>query len=75
MKHLIDVKELSNRITVARSTIYQWVHEERIPHYRLGRLLRFDEDEVNSWLLRRCGRSRGTRTIDLNIDGRTRDNN
>jgi excisionase family DNA binding protein len=43
---LIDIKELSKRISVPRGTLYNWVYLHRIPFVKAGRSLRFDPDEV-----------------------------
>jgi excisionase family DNA binding protein len=60
---LIDIDELSARIGVAKATIYQWVHrreETGIPHYKIGRLVRFDPLEIQAWLARK---HRGERVV------------
>ena len=49
-KRLIDARELSQLLSVKVSTIYKWVHEGKIPHYKLGRLVRFSEREVMDWV-------------------------
>ncbi|MFQ5740242.1 MAG: helix-turn-helix transcriptional regulator [Acidobacteriota bacterium] len=39
-----DVAELLN---IKLPTVYKWVREKRLPHYRLGpRTIRFDREEV-----------------------------
>jgi excisionase family DNA binding protein len=43
---LIDINELSKRISVPRGTLYNWVYLHRIPFVKAGRSLRFDPDEV-----------------------------
>jgi excisionase family DNA binding protein len=43
---LIDIKELSRRLNMARGTLYNWVWQERLSPIRIGRNLRFDYDEV-----------------------------
>lgn len=30
-------------------TVYTWAREGKIPHYKLGRVLRFRPDEVRAW--------------------------
>jgi excisionase family DNA binding protein len=45
-KQLIDIKELSRRLSVPKGTLYQWVNLRRIPFMKAGRSLRFDPEEV-----------------------------
>ena len=33
-----------------RSTLYLWVEKGTIPHYRVGRLIRFKSEEIDAWL-------------------------
>ena len=47
---LLIVNELSEWLQVKRSTIYLWAEQGMIPHVKLGRLLRFDPDEIEAWL-------------------------
>ena len=50
---LIDINELSRRLSIAKGTLYNWVYLRRIPFVKAGRCLRFDFDQVfNS--LRQC---------------------
>lgn len=43
---LIDIKELSRRLGVAKGTLYNWVYLRRIPFVKAGRCVRFDYQEV-----------------------------
>jgi excisionase family DNA binding protein len=49
-KRLLKIDELSEMIGISVSTIYTWVSEERIPVHKLGRAVRFDPVEIESWL-------------------------
>jgi excisionase family DNA binding protein len=51
MKQYLDIAALEERLQVKRSTLYAWAEEGTIPHLKLGRLLRFDPDEIQAWLL------------------------
>jgi excisionase family DNA binding protein len=44
--NLIDINELSRRLSVPKGTIYNWCYLKRIPFIKAGRSLRFDPDEV-----------------------------
>jgi len=50
MERLLNIKELSQLLSVKEGTIYAWVHEDLIPYYKLNRLVRFRESEINEWL-------------------------
>lgn len=40
----------------ARCTIYDWTRNNRIPHYKNGKLLYFYRTEIDAWLRQRGGR-------------------
>lgn len=50
MKQYFDIATLAERLQVKRSTLYAWAEQGNIPHLKLGRLLRFDPDEIEAWL-------------------------
>jgi excisionase family DNA binding protein len=43
---LVDINELSRRISIPKGTLYNLVYPRRIPFVKRGRTLRFDPDEV-----------------------------
>jgi excisionase family DNA binding protein len=47
---LLTVRELSETTKIARSTLYEWVHEGYIPHLKVRGCLRFRPSEVYVWL-------------------------
>ena len=49
-KFLLTVSELSDYLHIKVKTIYSKVEAGEIPHYRIGRLIRFRIDEINAWL-------------------------
>src|SRR5262245_19045252 len=74
---------LAERLGIKRSTLYAWAEQGYIPHLKLGRLLRFDPDEIDIWLqahrrvatpepaLRRC--QPGTEGVDALVAQAKRD--
>ena len=50
MKHYLDITTLAERLGIKRSTLYAWAEQGSIPYIKLGRLLRFDPDEIDRWL-------------------------
>ncbi len=49
-RDFMTVDELSQYLKVPRSWIYDKTHRDILPCYRLGKLLRFDLDEIEHWL-------------------------
>ena len=49
-KRLLAVKELSEYINIPVETIDSWTCQKRIPHVKVGRLLRFDITVIDEWL-------------------------
>ncbi len=45
-KKLLKPPQLMMAISITRRKLYDLVHRRRIPHYRIGRELRFDLNEV-----------------------------
>lgn len=59
---MLNYREAAQLVGVPVGTLYTWVHEERIPHVRLGaRLVRFPRVELERWLAARLVPERGTR--------------
>jgi excisionase family DNA binding protein len=44
--YLVDIGELSRRLSIPKGTLYNWVYLRRIPFVKAGRSLRFDPMEV-----------------------------
>lgn len=49
-KRFMTVDELAAYLGVSRHTIYWWVAVRKIPHSKLGKLVRFGQDEIDEWL-------------------------
>ena len=47
---LIGVKEVSEILNVKPSTLYQWAELGLIPCYKLNGSLRFDIEDIMSWI-------------------------
>jgi excisionase family DNA binding protein len=45
-KSLITANQIAERLDIQTQTVYLWVRQKRIPFYRVGRLIKFDEQEV-----------------------------
>ena len=47
---LLTISEISLYLSIKQKTIYTKVEAGEIPHYRIGRLVRFRLDEIDAWL-------------------------
>jgi excisionase family DNA binding protein len=50
MSDYLTISQLAARLGVSRWTLYSWVGSGVLPHFRLGRQLRFDASEVDEAL-------------------------
>lgn len=50
---LIDREELACRLSVSPSFISKLMAYEGLPHFKIGRAVRFEVESVKSWLLKR----------------------
>ena len=51
MKNLLTVQEVAEMLKISVSTLYRWVHKREIPFVKLGGKLRFNEDEIKTFIL------------------------
>lgn len=49
-KALIDIKELSELLSIKPKTLYSWVREGKIPFVKINGLLRFRLNKIMAWL-------------------------
>lgn len=47
---MMTTAEVAKLLNVNKRHIYRLVQEERVPHYKWGRLLRFHPVEIAAWL-------------------------
>jgi len=50
MEHLFTAADVAARLGVAPSTVYAWFEEGRLPGLKLGRLVRFSEEDIQQFL-------------------------
>ena len=48
---LLTADEVADMLRVDKSWVYAATRSGRIPHIRLGRYVRFNEDAVTEWML------------------------
>lgn len=47
---LLNVYELSQQLGVQLKTIYAWVNQKKIPYIKVGRLVKFDQKDIDGWI-------------------------
>lgn len=47
---LLDIVQVSEKLQVSVSGVYSWVSQRKIPFLKVGRLIRFDSEEIDKWL-------------------------
>ena len=52
MEKLLTVPEVAVILQVKPSTVYTWVREGKIPHIRVGRLIRFRPLQIEEFISR-----------------------
>ena len=67
IEQFMDIKELSSILNIKVKTLYANLHNWEIPHHKFGPLIRFGEEEVNSWLINRREKSSRKSNITKNI--------
>ena len=51
-RELVGTDDIAVRLGVNTSFVRRLVYERRIPYFKIGKLVRFDLDEIDSWLER-----------------------
>ena len=49
-KNLLNVKQLSEKLNIAQSTIYEWVRKRKIPFIKLSICVRFDPERIEEFM-------------------------
>lgn len=50
LPRLLDIDGVAGRLGTSQRPIRRLVAERRIPYVKIGRLVRFDPDEIAAWL-------------------------
>jgi excisionase family DNA binding protein len=50
---MISAEQLAERLSVPKITVYTWARRGQLPYYKMGRTVRFDEEEIEAWIRRR----------------------
>ena len=46
----VSVDEVATHLGVARDTVYRWIEKNALPAHRVGRLWKFQINEVDAWV-------------------------
>lgn len=73
---LLCVEDVAQMLNVAPQTVYKWVRTGYIPHFKLGKSVRFSREAVFHWLSQREVQGRSTfvpkaldKTLDISKSG------
>ncbi|HVA75658.1 MAG TPA: helix-turn-helix domain-containing protein [Acidimicrobiales bacterium] len=47
---LLDIDQLAQRLGITVRHVRRLVADKRVPYYKVGRLVRFDQAEITQWL-------------------------
>jgi len=49
-ENFLTVPDVASILSVKQSTVYQWAKSGEIPHYKLGRIVRFKRKDLEAWI-------------------------
>lgn len=49
-KRFINTKELAEYLGITEGTVRVWVCHKKIPYVKIGRLVKFDLQEIDGWV-------------------------
>lgn len=47
---LLSVEQAATYLGVRVGTIYSWAYQRKLPYYKVGRLLKFKQSELETWI-------------------------
>ena len=50
MNQLMSIQQASHRVGISTITLYKWVSQRKIPHIKMGRLVKFDPLKLEEWI-------------------------
>ena len=50
MRRFIGVEDLAEYLDLSINTIYSWVWLKKIPHFKVGKLVKFDLQGIEAWM-------------------------
>jgi len=61
---LLTVEEVATQIGVCKRTIYEWTAEGRLPHFKVGRVLRFRQADIDAFIQEQIDQSHPDEPLD-----------
>lgn len=52
VKRLLTISEAAGLLGIKSQTLYVWVSQKRVPHRKIGRLVRFTESDLEEFISR-----------------------
>ena len=46
----LSVEEIAHHLGVSRDTVYSWINNRQMPAHKVGRLWKFQTQEVDAWV-------------------------
>ena len=59
----LAIDYIAKYLSIKVKTVYALVESGKIPHYRVGRLIRFRKDEIDAWMIGNGAGQRGDNNI------------
>ena len=56
----LSVDEIADHLGIKRDTVYKWIIRRDMPAHKVGRLWKFQQDEVDRWVLGGTAHAPGT---------------
>jgi excisionase family DNA binding protein len=51
-ENYLSVAQAAEYLTLAKSTMYQYVHYRTIPHLKIGGRIVFSKNELDNWIMK-----------------------
>jgi excisionase family DNA binding protein len=48
--HWMSVEQLADYLSISKETIYRWLEKGTVPAHRVGKLWRFETNEIDEWV-------------------------
>ncbi|WAC06733.1 MAG: helix-turn-helix domain-containing protein [Thermodesulfobacteriota bacterium] len=52
-KQLLDTTKASQFLGISKNTLYEWIVQKKVPHVKVGRLVKFRREDLEEWLKQR----------------------